>query len=66
MVREDIRNIARENDLIVAEKKESQEICFVPDNDYVRFIKHNSSNKFKEGNIVKIKSVTTGDTFLVL
>lgn len=50
--KEEIRNIARENDLIVAEKKESQEICFIPDNDYVGFIKNNSNNKFKEGNIV--------------
>ena len=50
--KEEIRNIARENDLIVAEKKESQEICFIPDNDYVGFIENNSNNKFKEGNIV--------------
>ena len=50
--KEEIRNIARENDLIVAEKKESQEICFIPDNDYVSFIKNNSNKKFKEGNIV--------------
>lgn len=50
--KEEIRNIARENDLIVAEKKESQEICFIPDNDYVRFIKDNFNTKFREGNIV--------------
>lgn len=50
--KEEIRNIARENDLIVAEKKESQEICFIPDDNYVRFIKDNSNTNFKEGNIV--------------
>lgn len=50
--KEEIRNIARENNLIVAEKKESQEICFIPDNNYVDFIKNNSNNKFKSGNIV--------------
>ena len=58
--KEDIRNIARENDLIVAEKKESQEICFIPDNDYVGFIKNNSSNKYKEGNIVNSKGEILG------
>ena len=58
--KEDIRNIARENDLIVAEKKESQEICFIPDNDYVGFIKNNSNNKFKEGNIVNNKGEILG------
>ena len=58
--KEDIRNIARENDLIVAEKKESQEICFIPDNDYVSFIKDNSNSKFKEGNIVNTKGEILG------
>ncbi|MBE5813504.1 MAG: tRNA 2-thiouridine(34) synthase MnmA [Clostridiales bacterium] len=58
--KEDIRNIARENDLIVAEKKDSQEICFISDNDYVGFIKNNSSNKFKEGNIVNSKGEILG------
>ena len=58
--KEAIRNIARENDLIVAEKKESQEICFIPDNDYVGFIKKNSNNKFEEGNIVNCKGVILG------
>ena len=58
--KEEIRNIARENNLIVAEKKESQEICFIPDNDYVGFIKNNSNNKFKEGNIVNNKGEVLG------
>jgi tRNA-uridine 2-sulfurtransferase len=34
----DARDAARRNDLAVAEKKESQEICFVPDGDYAGFI----------------------------
>lgn len=58
--KEEIRNVARNNDLIVAEKKESQEICFIPDNDYVKFIKNNSNNKFKEGNIVTNKGEILG------
>ena len=58
--KEEIRNVARNNDLIVAEKKESQEICFIPDNDYVKFIKNNSNNKFKEGNIVNSKGEILG------
>ena len=32
------RQAARDNQLAVAEKKESQEICFVPDGDYAGFI----------------------------
>jgi len=34
-----VRQIAREYNLSTAEKKESQEICFIPDNDYHRLIK---------------------------
>ncbi len=58
--KEDIRNIARENNLIVAEKQESQEICFIPDNDYVKFIRQNSNNKFEVGNIVNTKGEVLG------
>ncbi len=38
MSKPDAREAARRNDLAVAEKKESQEICFVPDGDYAGFI----------------------------
>lgn len=34
-----VREIARRHDLVVAEKEESQEICFVPENDYRSFLK---------------------------
>lgn len=34
----DARQAARDNQLAIAEKKESQEICFVPDGDYAGFI----------------------------
>ncbi len=38
MSKSDARQAARESHLAVAEKKESQEICFVPDGDYAGFI----------------------------
>jgi tRNA-uridine 2-sulfurtransferase len=38
MSKPDARDAARRNDLAVAEKAESQEICFVPDGDYAGFI----------------------------
>lgn len=38
MTKTDVREIARKHNLLVAEKGESQEICFVPDGDYARFI----------------------------
>ena len=47
-----IRNIAKENEFINADKKDSQDICFVPDGDYVKVIKINATEEIKEGNIV--------------
>jgi tRNA-specific 2-thiouridylase len=38
MTKEEARAAARSHGLYVAEKKESQEICFVPDGDYAGFI----------------------------
>ena len=38
MQKEEVRDIARDAELYVAEKKESQEICFVPDGKYSEFI----------------------------
>jgi tRNA-specific 2-thiouridylase len=38
MLKSEVRDIARDADLYTAEKKESQEICFVPDGKYSEFI----------------------------
>lgn len=48
----EIRKIAEENGLIVAQKPDSQEICFIPNNNYVDFVENNSKNNIKGGNIV--------------
>lgn len=37
--KEEIRKIAEENGLEVAKKKDSQEVCFIPDNDYIGFLR---------------------------
>ncbi len=50
--KDEIRAIAKENGLLVAEKPDSQEVCFIPDNNYVRFLEKNLNKKPKQGNIV--------------
>lgn len=50
--KEQIRKIAREYNLDVASKKDSEDICFIPDNDYVRFLTNYGKLKLKSGNIV--------------
>jgi tRNA-specific 2-thiouridylase len=39
IIKQDVRQIARDVGLSVAEKPESQEICFIPDDDYRGFLK---------------------------
>ena len=50
--KDEIRKIAKENNLKVANKPDSEDICFVPDGDYAKFLENNSNMKPKEGNIV--------------
>ena len=49
--KEEIRGIAKKYNLETASKKDSQDICFIPDGDYVKFLDENKI-KFKKGNIV--------------
>lgn len=58
--KEEIRKIAMENNLDVAEKPDSQEICFIPDNDYVSFLNRNSDNKQLPGDIVDKNGIILG------
>lgn len=46
-----IREIARENGLVIHDKPDSQEICFIPDNDYISFIESVVKNKPENGYI---------------
>ncbi len=50
--KEDVRKIARKNNLQVADKKDSQEICFIPDNDYGKFLEQNLEKLPPKGDIV--------------
>lgn len=50
--KDEIRKIAKENEFLVANKPDSEDICFIPDGDYKKFLEENSDIKSKEGNIV--------------
>jgi len=47
-----IREIANEQGFINANKQDSQDICFIPDGDYARFIEEYNNTKFPEGDFV--------------
>ena len=50
--KEEIRIIAEKNKLEIAEKKDSQEICFIPDNCYQKFLEKHIEKKDKKGKII--------------
>ncbi len=50
--KEEIRGIAEKIGLYVANKPDSMEICFVPDNDYAGFIERHCDGGIQEGNFV--------------
>lgn len=58
--KDEIRKIATENNLKVANKPDSEDICFVPDGNYKKFLENNSDIKPKEGNIVNSKGEVLG------
>ncbi len=56
----EIRDIAKENNFINADKPDSQDICFVPDGNYVEAIERFSKNKIKEGNFIDTNGTVIG------
>lgn len=58
--KEEIRKIAKEHNLKVADKPDSEDICFIPDGNYKKFLENNSNIEPKEGNIVNKKSEILG------
>lgn len=58
--KEQIREIARNHELKVANKPDSEDICFVPDGNYKKFLEVNSDIVPKEGNIVDLNGKVLG------
>lgn len=58
--KEEIRKIAKEHNLPVATKPDSEDICFIPDGDYKKFLEENSNLKAKPGNIVNDEGKVLG------
>lgn len=52
LTKEKAREIAEENGFVNARKKDSQDICFVPDGDYARFIEEYSGKHYPDGDFV--------------
>lgn len=58
--KDQIRKIAFDYGFSVASKKDSQEICFIPNDDYVSYLINNSNVKLISGDIISDKNVVLG------
>jgi tRNA-uridine 2-sulfurtransferase len=60
LLKSEVRRLAAERRLATAEKPESQEICFVPDGDYARFVERQAPPADRSGPIVDREGRTLG------
>ena len=58
--KEDARKIAEEQGFINARKKDSQDICFIPDGDYLHFIREYTGKDFLGGNFLDAEGKVVG------
>ena len=60
MLKNETRSIAKRLNLNVADKPDSQDICFVPNGDYASVIKKFRPDSFKKGNIKNLQGKVVG------
>jgi tRNA-specific 2-thiouridylase len=63
LTKKKVRKIAKKIGLTVAEERDSQEVCFIPDNDYKKFIEKNIKTTPREGDIVNKEGKVLGKHF---
>lgn len=60
LTKKDVRIIAARLALPVAQKEESQEICFVPDRNYAKFLRERIPQAFRPGPILDVQNRVVG------
>ncbi|MBO7358038.1 MAG: tRNA 2-thiouridine(34) synthase MnmA [Lachnospiraceae bacterium] len=60
LTKDQVREIAENNNFVTSHKKESQDICFVPDGDYAAMIKRYRNKEYEKGNFVDTKGNILG------
>ncbi len=61
LAKTEVRRIADDNGFVTSHKKESQDICFVPDGDYAAMIKRYRNKEYPKGNFVDPKGNILGE-----
>ena len=60
MSKAEARDLAKENGLVTAHKRDSQDICFVPDGKYANFVERYAKKTYPYGNFVSTDSTVLG------
>ncbi len=58
--KEQARSIAEAQGFVNARKRDSQDICFVPDGDYVAFMEHYTGKQYSPGDFLDLSGKTVG------
>ncbi len=60
LTKEQVRSIAEENGFINAQKKDSQDICFVPEGDYLTFMRSHTGKDYPAGDFLDLSGKVVG------
>ncbi len=60
LTKEQVRQIAEDQGFLNARKKDSQDICFVPDGDYYAFLRSYTGREFPEGDYLDLRGKVVG------
>ena len=60
MTKSDARDLAEQMGFVNARKKDSQDVCFIPDGDYVSFIEQTTGEIFEKGNFIDLQGNVLG------
>ena len=58
--KDEVRRLAREFGLPVAEKSDSQEVCFIPNDDYIAFLENSGGANNPPGDILHVNGTVIG------
>lgn len=60
LTKDQTRTIALEQGFVTAKKQDSQDICFVPDGDYVAFMEHYTGKNYEPGDFLDLTGKVVG------
>ena len=60
LTKERVRQLAQEHGFVNANRKDSQDICFVPDGDYVAFMKRHTGKTYAPGDFLDLQGNRVG------